>query len=207
VLVAGRPAGRLDCGASFWIKPPVGVLRHPVCIPKLRDNGGRRARISTGGQITLRARPRPLLVGRHLRSPSYGNNSHGWISPVVLGEIICSSSHADIFLGHRDKVRRSECSGFRCSRSREFHRGHVRAGCFDPARRHPFILIICLQGIWLPSARLLLLPSFPLLAGNLPAADDRRGSSSPVRPSASFLPLGSRGIASAGCLSRRRSSR
>ena len=91
-----------------------------------------------------------MLVGITYGIQPYGNNSMGWESPVVLGEIIGGLAMLLIFLVIETRVAEPM---FRLSlfKIREFTAGNVAGLLVSVARGGiQFMLIIWLQGIWLP---------------------------------------------------------
>jgi MFS family permease len=150
-LVAGGLLAAWDWRAVFWINLPVGVFGTLWAYLKLRDNGvRRRAKIDWWGNITFALGLGSVLVGITYGIQPYGNNSMGWESPVVLGEIIGGLVVLLIFLVIETRVAEPM---FRLSlfKIREFTAGNVAGLLVSIARGGiQFMLIIWLQGIWLP---------------------------------------------------------
>src|SRR5215475_268287 len=150
-LVAGGLLAAWDWRAVFWINLPVGVFGTLWAYLKLRDNGVRNpARIDWWGNITFLLGLGSVLVGITYGIQPYGDNSMGWESPVVLGEIIGGIVLLIIFLIIETKVAEPM---FRLSlfKIREFTAGNVAGLLVSIARGGiQFMLIIWLQGIWLP---------------------------------------------------------
>jgi MFS family permease len=150
-LVAGGLLAAWDWRAVFWINLPVGVFGTLWAYLKLRDNGvRRRAKIDWWGNITFALGLGSVLVGITYGIQPYGNNSMGWESPVVLGEIIGGLAVLLIFLVIETRVAEPM---FRLSlfKIREFTAGNVAGLLVSIARGGiQFMLIIWLQGIWLP---------------------------------------------------------
>jgi MFS family permease len=150
-LVAGGLLAAWDWRAVFWINLPVGVFGTLWAYLKLRDNGvRRRARIDWWGNITYALGLGSILVGVTYGIQPYGNNSMGWESPVVLGEIIGGLAMLIIFV--IIETRAAEPM-FRLGlfKIREFTAGNVAGLLVSIARGGiQFMLIIWLQGIWLP---------------------------------------------------------
>jgi MFS family permease len=150
-LVAGGLLAAWDWRAVFWINLPVGVFGTLWAYLKLRDNGvRRRTRIDWWGNITYALGLGTLLVGVTYGIQPYGNNSMGWESPVVLGEIIGGLALLVIFVIIETRVAEPM---FRLSlfKIREFTAGNVAGLLVSIARGGiQFMLIIWLQGIWLP---------------------------------------------------------
>ena len=150
-LVAGGLLAAWDWRAVFWINLPVGVFGTLWAYLKLRDNGvRRRAKIDWWGNITFALGLGSVLVGITYGIQPYGNSSMGWESPVVLGEIIGGLAVLLIFLVIETRVAEPM---FRLSlfKIREFTAGNVAGLLVSIARGGiQFMLIIWLQGIWLP---------------------------------------------------------
>src|ERR1700761_179045 len=150
-LVAGGLLAAWDWRAVFWINLPVGVFGTLWAYLKLRDNGvRRRAKIDWWGNITFALGLGSVLVGVTYGIQPYGNNSMGWESPVVLGEIIGGLAVLLIFVVIETRVAEPM---FRLSlfKIREFTAGNVAGLLVSIARGGiQFMLIIWLQGIWLP---------------------------------------------------------
>ncbi len=150
-LVAGGLLAAWDWRAVFWINLPVGVFGTLWAYLKLRDNGvRRRAKIDWWGNITFALGLGSVLVGITYGIQPYGNNSMGWESPVVLGEIIGGLVMLIIFVIIETRVAEPM---FRLSlfKIREFTAGNVAGLLVSIARGGiQFMLIIWLQGIWLP---------------------------------------------------------
>ena len=150
-LVAGGLLAAWDWRAVFWINLPVGVFGTLWAYLKLRDNGARNpAKIDWWGNITFLLGLGSVLVGVTYGIQPYGKNSMGWESPVVLGEIIGGLALLAVFL----IIERTAAEPmFRLSlfKNREFTAGNLAGLLVSVARGGiQFMLIIWLQGIWLP---------------------------------------------------------
>ena len=150
-LVAGGLLAAWDWRAVFWINLPVGVFGTLWAYLKLRDNGVRhRGKIDWWGNATFALGLGSVLVGVTYGIQPYGKNSMGWESPVVLGEIIGGIVMLLIFVIIETRVAEPM---FRLSlfKIREFTAGNVAGLLVSIARGGiQFMLIIWLQGIWLP---------------------------------------------------------
>jgi MFS family permease len=150
-LVAGGLLAAWDWRAVFWINLPVGVFGTLWAYLMLRDNGVRRkAKIDWWGNVTFALGLGSVLVGITYGIQPYGNNSMGWESPVVLGEIIGGLVLLLIFVLIEKRVAEPM---FRLTlfKIREFTLGNVAGLLVSIARGGiQFMLIIWLQGIWLP---------------------------------------------------------
>ena len=150
-LVAGGLLAAWDWRAVFWINLPVGVFGTLWAYLKLRDNGVRhRGKIDWWGNATFALGLGAVLVGVTYGIQPYGHNSMGWESPVVLGELIGGAALLIVFVIIETKVAEPM---FRLSllAIREFTAGNVAGLLVSVARGGiQFMLIIWLQGIWLP---------------------------------------------------------
>jgi MFS family permease len=150
-LVAGGLLAAWDWRAVFWINVPVGVFGTLWAYLKLRDNGvRRRAKVDWWGNITYALGLGSILVGVTYGIQPYGKDSMGWESPVVLGEIIGGLAVLLIFV--LIETRAAEPM-FRLGlfKIREFAAGNLAGLLVSIARGGiQFMLIIWLQGIWLP---------------------------------------------------------
>jgi MFS family permease len=150
-LVAGGLLAAWDWRAVFWINLPVGVFGTLWAYLKLRDNGVRhRGKIDWWGNVTFALGLGAVLVGVTYGIQPYGHNSMGWESPVVLGELIGGTALLAAFVIIEAKVAEPM---FRLSlfKVREFAAGNLAGLLVSVARGGiQFMLIIWLQGIWLP---------------------------------------------------------
>jgi MFS family permease len=150
-LVLGGLLAAWDWRAVFWINLPVGIFGTLWAYLKLRDNGVRKpAKIDWWGNITFALGLGSVLVGVTYGIQPYGNNSMGWESPVVLGELIGGLALLAVFVLIETKVAEPM---FRLSlfKIREFTAGNIAGLLISIARGGvQFMLIIWLQGIWLP---------------------------------------------------------
>jgi MFS family permease len=197
-LVAGGLLAAWDWRAVFWINVPVGVFGTVWAYLMLRDNGVRnRSKIDWWGNITFALGLGSILVGTTYGIQPYHGSSMGWQSPVVLGELIGGVALLVVFVLIETHIAEPM---FRVSlfKIRAFTAGNVAGLLVSIARGGiQFMLIIWLQGIWLPLhgytyaqtplwAGIFILP---MTAGFLVAG-----------PTSGILSdkFGSRGIASAG---------
>ena len=150
-LVAGGLLAAWDWRAVFWINLPVGVFGTLWAYLRLRDNGERhRGKIDWWGNITFALGLGAVLVGITYGIQPYRGNSMGWQSPVVLGELIGGVALLLVFVLIETRVAEPM---FRLSlfKIREFTAGNIAGLLVSIARGGiQFMLIIWLQGIWLP---------------------------------------------------------
>src|ERR1700678_2533412 len=150
-LIAGGLLAAWDWRAVFWINVPVGVFGTVWAYMMLRDNGVRnRSKIDWWGNITFALGLGSVLVGTTYGIQPYHGNSMGWQSPVVLGEIIGGLALLVVFVLIETNIAQPM---FRLSlfKIRAFTAGNVAGLLVSIARGGiQFMLIIWLQGIWLP---------------------------------------------------------
>jgi MFS family permease len=199
-LVAGGLLAALDWRAVFWVNVPVGVFGTVWAYRKLRDTGRRhRGRIDRWGNITFAVGLSAILIATTSGIQPYGGHTMGWTNPTVIGSLAGGVVLLAAFVVIE---RRVDEPMFQLSllRIRAFTAGNVAGFAVSIARGGlQFMLIIWLQGIWLPLhgynysdtplwAGIFLLP---LTAGIL--------ISGPVAGSLSDR-FGARGFATAGAL-------
>ncbi len=150
-LVAGGLLSAWDWRAVFWVNVPVGVFGTLWAYLRLRDNGERhRGKIDWWGNITFALGLGALLVGITYGIQPYHGQSMGWTNPVVLGELIGGAVLLAVFVVIESKIAEPM---FRLGlfRIRAFTAGNVAGLLVSIARGGiQFMLIIWLQGIWLP---------------------------------------------------------
>ena len=150
-LVAGGLLAAWDWRAVFWVNVPVGVFGTLWAYRRLRDNGVRhRGPIDWWGNITFALGLGALLVGITYGIQPYGGQSMGWENPVVLGELTGGVALLIVFVIIESKIAEPM---FRLGlfKIRAFTAGNVAGLLVSIARGGiQFMLIIWLQGIWLP---------------------------------------------------------
>jgi MFS family permease len=150
-LVAGGLLAALDWRAVFWVNVPVGVFGTVWAYRKLRDTGVRhRARIDWWGNATFALGLGAILVGITDGIQPYHGHTMGWTNPFVdvllAGGLLLLAAFVAI-------ERRVAAPLFQLSlfRIRAFTAGNVASFAVSIARGGlQFMLIIWLQGIWLP---------------------------------------------------------
>jgi EmrB/QacA subfamily drug resistance transporter len=150
-LVAGGLLAALDWRAVFWVNVPVGVYGTLWAYWKLRDNGQRHGRrIDWWGNIAFAVGLGAVLIGVTEGIQPYHGHTMGWANPVVVGLLIGGVALLVAFIVIETRVAEPmiQLSLFRI---RAFTAGNVAAFAVSIARGGlQFILIIWLQGIWLP---------------------------------------------------------
>ncbi len=137
--------------AIFWVGVPIGILGTIWSVRSLRELGARTAgRLDWPGTLTFGVGLTVLLAGITYGIQPYGDSTTGWTNPLVLGAIAFGllSLVAFCFIElHVD----SPMVDVRLFRSASFGMGNL-AGLMSSMGRGglQFMLIIWLQGIWLP---------------------------------------------------------
>jgi MFS family permease len=150
-LVAGGLLAAWDWRAVFWVNVPVGVFGTLWAYRRLRDNGERhRGKIDWWGNVTFAVGLGAVLIGITDGIQPYGTHSEGWTNPQVLVLLIGGL----VLLGAFAVIERRVAEPmFQLSlfRIRAFTAGSVAGLVVSIARGGlQFMLIIWLQGIWLP---------------------------------------------------------
>jgi MFS family permease len=150
-LVAGGVLAALDWRAVFWVNVPVGVYGTIWAYRSLRETGERHpARIDWWGNITFALGLGAVLVALTNGIQPYQHHSMGWTNPAVLallGSGVALLAAFGIIESHVAEPM-FQLSLFKI---RAFTAGNVAGLAVAIARGGlQFMLIIWLQGIWLP---------------------------------------------------------
>jgi MFS family permease len=150
-LVLGGVLGPVNWHLVFLVSVPVGLFGTVWAYLMLRDNGLRQpARIDWWGNLFFAAGLVALLVGITYGILPYGTSTMGWTNPWVLAAMSGGVACLVFFTWLETKV---EAPMFHINlfRIRAFAAGNLAALLSSLARGGlMFILIIWLQGIWLP---------------------------------------------------------
>ncbi|MCW0214904.1 MAG: MFS transporter [Pseudonocardia sp.] len=150
-LVVGGVLAPVNWHLVFLVSVPVGVFGTVWAYLKLRDTGGRRhARIDWWGNVTFAVGLVAVLVGITYGIQPYGGHTMGWTDPLVLGLIVGGIVVLAGFCAIETRVA-DPMFHLALFRVRAFTAGNV-ANLLAALGRGglQFILIIWLQGIWLP---------------------------------------------------------
>ncbi|MBX8687278.1 MFS transporter [Mycobacterium sp. 20091114027_K0903767] len=137
--------------AVFWVGVPIGVIGTIWSYRSLKELGVRTAgRLDWAGTLTFGLGLTVLLIGITYGIQPYGDSTTGWTSPWVLGSIAIGLLLLVAFCVVELKVS-SPMVDIRLFKSAAFGMGNL-AGLMSSVGRGglQFMLIIWLQGIWLP---------------------------------------------------------
>ncbi|HET9731108.1 MAG TPA: MFS transporter [Acidimicrobiales bacterium] len=150
-LILGGVLGPIQWHLVFLVSVPFGLFGTVWAYLVLKDSGVRtRSRIDWAGNATFAIGLIAVLTGIVYGLQPYGGHTMGWTSPFVLS---CLLGGLAVLVGFVVIETRVEDPMFRLSlfRNRAFAAGNV-AGLMAALARGglQFMLIIWLQGIWLP---------------------------------------------------------
>jgi MFS family permease len=150
-LLAGGLLAAVDWRAVFWVSVPVSVTGTVWSYLSLREtSAGGRGKIDWLGNLTFASGAGILLAGITYGIQPYGGHPTGWTNPWVLTGLIGGVFLLLVFCLVETRVAEPM---FRLSlfRVRAFAAGNLAALLTAIARGGlQFMLIIWLQGIWLP---------------------------------------------------------
>lgn len=137
--------------AIFWVGVPIGLAGTVWSLRSLKELGSRTpGRIDWAGTLTFGIGLTVLLVGITYGIQPYGDSTTGWTSPLVLGSIAAGLALLVVFCLIELRVSQPMVD-LRLFKSASFGMGNL-AGLMSSVGRGglQFMLIIWLQGIWLP---------------------------------------------------------
>ncbi|MBU8825353.1 MFS transporter [Mycolicibacterium goodii] len=150
-LLIGGVLSEWDWRAIFWVGVPVGILGTIWSYRSLKELGVRSpGKLDWAGTLTFGIGLTVLLTGITYGIQPYGDSTTGWTSPFVLGAIIAGIVLLVAFCLIELRVP-NPMMNIRLFRSTAFGMGNL-AGLMSSVGRGglQFMLIIWLQGIWLP---------------------------------------------------------
>ena len=150
-LILGGVLAPVEWRLVFLVSVPVGLFATVWAYLKLHDNGVRTpSRIDWLGNATFALGLISLLVGIVYAIQPYGHHTMGWTNPFVVGTIAGGLALLVLFVRVELRVP-DPMFRLRLFRIRAFTAGNV-AGALGAMGRGglQFVLIIWLQGIWLP---------------------------------------------------------
>lgn len=150
-LLIGGLLAEWDWKAIFWVTIPFGILGTIWSYKSLHDNGARTpGSLDIPGTVTFALGLTALLAGITYGIQPYGDSKTGWGNPWVLAGVIGGLALLVLFCVIEAKSKQPM---FRLSlfRNRTFALGNFASLMASISRGGlQFMLIIWLQGIWLP---------------------------------------------------------
>jgi MFS family permease len=150
-LLIGGVLSQWDWRAIFWVGVPIGILGTVWSVRSLHEIGvRRRGTLDWAGTVTFGVGLTVVLTGMTYGIQPYGGHPTGWTNPWVLGSITLGILLLVAFCIIELRVAQPIIN-MRLFRSTSFGMGNL-AGLMSSVGRGglQFMLIIWLQGIWLP---------------------------------------------------------
>jgi MFS family permease len=150
-LVLGGVLAEWNWRSVFWVNVPIGVIGTIWAYRSLRETVARRkARIDWWGNITFAVGLTALLAGITYGIQPYGGHTQGWTNPWVLTGLIGGAAVLVLFCLIEARVP-EPMFPLDLFRDAAFASGNAANLLSSVARGGlQFMLIIWLQGIWLP---------------------------------------------------------
>ncbi|HVS98876.1 MAG TPA: MFS transporter [Solirubrobacterales bacterium] len=150
-LIIGGVLAPIDWRLVFLVSVPFGIFGTAWAYLKLEDLSERRpARIDWLGNVTFAVGLIAVMVGVTYGIQPYGGHVMGWTSPKVLAELIGGVLVLVLFCVIETRVR-EPMFNLDLFRIRAFTAGNLASLLSSIGRGGlQFVLIIWLQGIWLP---------------------------------------------------------
>ncbi|MFI9406415.1 MFS transporter [Nocardia sp. NPDC052316] len=150
-LLIGGVLSEWDWRAVFWVSVPIGVLGAFWSYRSLHEVGVRSAgKVDWAGTVTFGLGLTALLTGITYGIQPYGGHATGWSSPWVLGSVLGGIVLLAVFCVVESKVA-DPMFHLGLFRNRAFGLGNFSNLMVSIGRGGmQFMLIIWLQGIWLP---------------------------------------------------------
>ena len=150
-LVLGGLLAAIDWRAVFWVSVPIGVFGTIWSYRSLRETSARnRARVDWLGNLTFAFGAALVLASMTYGIQPYGGHSTGWTNPLVLGGLLGGIALLSAFVLIETRVAQPMFN-LALFRIRAFTAGNTATFLTAVARGGlQFMLIIWLQGIWLP---------------------------------------------------------
>ncbi|MCX5064125.1 MFS transporter [Streptomyces sp. NBC_00201] len=150
-LLAGGLLAAVDWRAVFWISVPISITGTIWSYLSLREtSAGRPGRVDWLGNLTFAVGAGILLAGITYGIQPYGGSATGWANPWVLTGLIGGAALLLLFCYVETHVA-EPMFNLGLFKVRAFAAGNLAALLTAIARGGlQFMLIIWLQGIWLP---------------------------------------------------------
>ena len=150
-LLIGGVLSEWHWQAIFWVGVPIGLAGTVWSLRSLREIGVRTpGKLDWAGTLTFGVGLTVLLIGITYGIQPYGDSTTGWTNPYVWGAIMGGLLLLVLFCFVELRVAQPMVN-IRLFRSAAFGMGNI-AGLMSSMGRGglQFMLIIWLQGIWLP---------------------------------------------------------
>jgi MFS family permease len=150
-LIVGGLLSEVDWRAVFWVSVPIGVIGTLWSYRSLHELGTRKTgRLDLPGNLTFAVGLSILLIAITYGIQPYGHHTTGWLNPWVLGGMIGGVLLLVAFCVVESRSA-DPMFDMKLFRIRAFSAGNL-AGLLASISRGglQFMLIIWLQGIWLP---------------------------------------------------------
>ena len=150
-LVLGGLLAEWNWRSIFWINVPIGIVGTIWAYRSLHDTGVRRpAKIDWWGNVTFAVGLTALLAGITYGIQPYGGHTMGWTNPWVLAGLIGGVALLALFCYIETQVT-DAMFPLKMFRNAVFAGGNAATLLGSIGRGGlQFMLIIWLQGIWLP---------------------------------------------------------
>jgi MFS family permease len=150
-LIAGGLLAEVHWRLVFWVNVPFGIFGTAWAYLKLQETGvRRRAKLDIAGNLTFAAGMVSILVGITYGLQPHGGHDMGWTGPWVLAELVGGVVLLIAFWLIENNVA-EPMFNLRLFRIRAFSAGNLASLLMSIGRGGlQFMLIIWLQGIWLP---------------------------------------------------------
>ena len=150
-LLIGGVLSEWDWRAVFWVSVPIGIIGAVWSYRSLHEVGVRTSgRLDWAGTITFGLGLTALLTGITYGIQPHGGHATGWTSPFVLGSVIGGLALLVAFCVVEKRVAQPMFD-LALFRNRAFGLGNFANLMASIGRGGmQFMLIIWLQGIWLP---------------------------------------------------------
>jgi len=150
-LVIGGLLAEWDWRAVFWVSVPLAILGTVWGFRSLHDTGARReSTMDWWGNLTFAVGLTALLVAITYGIQPYGDHPTGWSNPWVLTGLVGGVALLVTFVVVENRVAEPMFS-MHLFRIRPFAAGNLASLLAATSRGGlQFMLIIWLQGIWLP---------------------------------------------------------
>ena len=150
-LIAGGLLAEVHWRLVFWVNVPFGIFGTAWAYLKLRETGvRRRAKLDIAGNVTFAVGMVSILIGITYGLQPYAAHNMGWTRPMVLTALIGGVLMLVVFWIIENNVE-EPMFNIRLFRIRAFTAGNLAGLLMSIGRGGlQFMLIIWLQGIWLP---------------------------------------------------------